>query len=404
MNRFCFVMILVLAANPLSASTQDPLPTAATEEINRIAKELRAVNCQVEVNPQFRLGLSVKMRLRNVNNVRAELEKTISLLDGFAYRLFLSIICVANPPTTVASDVDFSKLCDLRIERLSIHGIQLTSSQVKCICRIKSLAALRIQHATGIDEGLRSLSNLTSLYLFDTDVSDACLDSIPRLQFLGIEGGRVTGVGLSKLRDLNGLVLKSPALTNEGLAVIGSLSKLTHLTLNISDQVDSSGLVELTRLPILSNLNIEVSERTTIVAKEPSSLVGFPQLTRIVIEGPGSSETVCELLSGLSVAKSANLELVFLNCPNLDDEVFRQLRECKTNPFIGLTPCNVSEEAFADFKNNYRGKVVKLSEADAAHLRESESKINDLRKEGGSSPGLILERDMLRRGEGQSGK
>lgn len=420
MNRFCFAMILVLATEPLSTLAQSVQPEVTidqvegtADQINLTAKELAALGCQVYVNPTDNLGLGVDIQLRNENSLSVELEKIFDKLNGFSFPLHLNLANFENPTTPLAIEVDFSKLCDLRIERLSIRGMKLTSSQVKCIGRMKDLTNLKIENSPGFDnEGLRFLNKLKFLELFDTNVSDAGLESISTLQYLLVDGGRVTGVGLSKLRELNSLILKSRALTNEGLAAIGSLSKLNQLTLTVSDHVDISGLGQLKRLPLLLNLRFELSERTKSLGKEPRSPDSIPLLSALYISGTGSSETVCELLSGLCVAKSTNLKLVVLNCPNLDDEVFRHLRECETSPQISLGPCRVSEASFAEFKNSYRGELNRtglgfpstigqriLSDEVKAELLRVESKIRELRMQGKSSPGLMNERRMLLRGE-----
>jgi hypothetical protein len=303
------------------------------------------------------------------------------------------------------------------MESLEIRGMKLTSSQVKCIGLMKDLTNLSVENSPGFDdEGLRFLTKLKFLRLFDTNVSDAGLESISTLRYLEVDGGRVTGVGLSKLRELNSLILKSRALTNEGLAVIGSLSKLHQLTLTVSDHVDISGLVQLKRLPLLLNLRFELSERTKSLGKEPRSPDSIPLLSALYISGAGPSETVCELLAGLSVARSTNLRLVVLNCPNLDDEVFRHLRECETSPQVSLGPCRVSEASFAEFKNSYRGELNRtglgfpspvakkiLSAEIKEELLRVERQIQELRMRGESSPGLMDERRMLLRGE-MSGK
>ena len=431
MNRFGFAMILVLVIEPLSALAQVVQPTVAIDQINRTAdhinrtaKELTSMGCQVYVNPPAifekptdNLGLAVDIDIRNENSLSAELEKIFDKLKGFSYPLHLQMINFENPMTPLATEVDFGKLCDLRMESLEIRGMKLTSSQVKCIGRMKDLTNLRIENSPGFDdEGLRFLTRLKFLRLFDTNVSDAGLESISTLRYLEVDGGRVTGVGLSKLRELNSLILKSRALTNEGLAVIGSLSKLHQLTLTVSDHVDVSGLVQLKRLPMLLNLRFELSERTKSLGKEPRSPDSIPLLSALYISGAGPSETVCELLAGLSVARSTNLRLVVLNCPNLDDEVFRHLRECETSPRVSLGPCRVSEASFAEFKNSYRGELNRtglgfpstirqriLSDEIKEELRRVERQIQELRMQGESSPGLMDERRMLLRGE-MSGK
>ncbi len=431
MNRFCFAMILVLATEPLSTLAQVVYPKEAIDQINRTANQINrtakelTLGCEVSVNPKDRvdkptviLGLGIAIQLRNENSLSSELEKIFDELTGFSFPIFLQLINFENPTTPMACDADFSKLSNLRIESLSIRGMKLNSSQVKCIGRMKDLTELEIEESPGFDdEGLRFLDKLKTLRLSDTDVSDAGLESISTLQFLLVDGGRVTGVGLSKLRGLYGLILKSEALTNEGVAVIGSLSKLNQLTLTVSDHVDIAGLVHLKRLPLLLNLQLELSERTKSMGKEPRSTDAIPLLSRLYISGPAPSESVCELLSGLSVAKSTNLRLVVLNCPNLDYEVFRHLQECKTSPQVSLGPCLVSEGRFADFKNNYRGELNRtglgfdstispqksMSAEIKAELQRVESRLSELRKQGKSSPGLMDERRMLLRGE-MSGK
>ncbi len=418
MNRICFSIILLLAVGSVSAFAQNVEQQNSTDQLQRMAEELNSVGCQAAINPFGSAGLLV-----NVTSVEQSLAKTVEILKNFPHPLFLSLAPPQNPLSIKGIDVDFSELCELRILHFSIAGVKLSPSQVQCIGRMRDLNVLKVQNCPGFnDEGLRFLSQLNSLELSSSDVTDAGLKSVPSVQFLDFAGDRVTGVGLSKLQDLNKLTLRSSAITNDGLGAIGSLPNLETLFLTLGEHVDTDGLVQLSRSPRLRNLNLEIPKQIKVVGQELRRPNQFPQLWYLTITSSASNEMVCELIAGLSGVGSTSLDSLFLNCPNMDDEVFRHLGGYRKNPQVTISPCRVTESSVMSFTNSYQGRVTLFHGQDQtvfAHgnriekpkrnpyekeLREMEAHIQDLRNQGkGPSPGQILELDMLRRGE-RSGK
>ena len=65
----------------------------------------------------------------------------------------------------------------------------------------------------------------------------------------------MTGVGLSKLEELHYLSLKSPAISNDGLGVIGSLPELGYLALTLGEHVDTEA-AHLGKVPIRARASL----------------------------------------------------------------------------------------------------------------------------------------------------
>ena len=402
----------------VSAFAQNVEQQDSSAQLQRIAEQLNSVGCQAAINPFGSAGLLV-----NVTSVEESLAKTVEILKHFPHPLYLSLAPPQNPLSIKAIDVDFSELCELRILHFSIGGVKLKPSQVQNIGRMRNLNILKVQNCPGFnDEGLRFLNQLKSLELSGSDVTDAGLETVPTVQFLDFAGDRVTGVGLSKLQDLYKLTLRSSATTNDGLGAIGSLPKLETLFLTLGEHVDTDGLVRLSRSPHLRNLNLEISKEIKVVGQELRRPNQFQQLWYLTITSSASNEMVCELVAGLSRVGSSSLDSLILNCPNMDDEVFRHLGDYRKNPHVTISPCRVTESSVMSFTQSYQGRVTLFRGQDLtgfahgkrieklkrnpyeAELRKMESRIQELHNQGKSpSPGQILELNMLRRGE-QSGK
>lgn len=413
MHRLYFAMSLLFVIGPMSVLAEAVGPQEATDQIQRKAKELSDIGCHAWINSFGSPGLSV-----HLISPKADFAKAIDLLEGFPHPLLIGLAPAENAPKAQELSVDFTKLCDLRVEQLAITSVSLNPSQVQCIGRMKSLIKLRVQNCPGFDnDGLRSLTKLEKLELFDTDVTDAGLEPVIKLKWLDIESARVTGVGLSKLEELHYLSLKNSAISNDGLGVIGSLPELGYLALTLGEHADTEGLIRLSRAPRLKSLTfLELSARTKIVGKELRVPNQFPQLSSLYINSTTSSKNVCELISGLSGAGTKSLQLLVLNCRDLDDELFDHLREYSRIPqSVNLSPCRVTDAGAIQFTSNFQCSI-KMSSYEfvngtkrrqfnpyEAELREKEAQLEKLRKAGRSSPGLQYEVELLRRGE-RSGK
>ena len=144
------------------------------------------------------------------------------------------------------------------------------------------------------DEGLlalKPLSKLLRLGLQGTPIGDAGLDNLRGVGrdhngqlSLSLAGTLVTDAGLSRLPDLFPnliwLELDGCAITDEGLAHIGRLKRLSHLLLN-DTRVGDEGLRHLVDLPYLRQLQLDrtrITDQGLAYLKVMKGPLGFVSL------------------------------------------------------------------------------------------------------------------------------
>ena len=156
---------------------------------------------------------------------------------------------------------------------------------------------------------LRGLSELHTLELHEasevTDVGLAHLANSPKLEFLVVTKGKVTGTGLIHTKNLNQLVLGWCPVTDEGLKRVGELPRLQGLSLNYSAVTDAhlahlKGLTELYRLELGSTQVTDAGlEHLAGLAKLTSLIVSHnPKVTEAGVQKLAKTLPECTIIWG----------------------------------------------------------------------------------------------------------
>ena len=117
-------------------------------------------------------------------------------------------------------------------------------------------------------EHLKGLTNLTGLFLDNTEVTDAdlkCLEGLTKLEYLSVRGTKVTGAGLENLTgltNLKGLDLSYASVNDAGLEHLKGLANLESLDLSETNVTDASlrYIKGLTNLETLALADTKVTD------------------------------------------------------------------------------------------------------------------------------------------------
>jgi tRNA A-37 threonylcarbamoyl transferase component Bud32 len=222
-----------------------------------------------------------------VGETRQDLASVRDLQAG-AFR----VVNVRFEPGSPAADGELSRLEDLP----DLQGLKLQAPWVSdaTLSRLKGLRNLRRLDlvARGVTDAgllhLQGLTNLEHLILIDTSVTDdglVHLAALPKLQHLQMGGMRLTEEGMKHLGALTGLsgllTLSKCGVTDAWLPYLQTLSKLQVLGL-ANNPVTDAGLASLKALPNLEELDLT---GTKVTAEGVAAL--RKALPKCRITGPG---------------------------------------------------------------------------------------------------------------------
>jgi hypothetical protein len=281
---------------------------------------------------------------------------------------------VGIPAHVAATDATFRRLARAfpDSEALQIPGGQLSKngwSQLRRFRKLKHLsvkgsnfdaAALASAPPTLVSldasqtqlhdlAALENLSQLQTLWLHDSDVSDDGLESVtrlPKLHFVHLAGTQVTDVGLRALArcpQLMELYLQNTRITGEGLADFGSQGPLRELSLS-DTSFTPAGWRHLGRLQLLTRLslrNVPIDGQASAELGRLSGL-GFLMLSACDL----SDDELARLVNGSMVT-----DLLLTENPLTDDSL-PQLAKMRLLEGINLTGTQVSGRGLRCFANS----------------------------------------------------
>jgi len=178
----------------------------------------------------------------------------------------------------------FNRYQDLSVEelknldQLSLHGLEVTDSDMHHLKRLNSLTYLGLSLTKITDEGLKELSGLNSLAtlkLSSTKITDKGLkelSGLSSLTYLKLSRTEVTGEGLEGLSSnmaLTYLDLTGTKVNNKGVEALSTMSSLRILTLTGEQVTDDSisALLNLTSLKMLGLGNTQITEEGSKILK-----------------------------------------------------------------------------------------------------------------------------------------
>ncbi|MBI4662798.1 MAG: hypothetical protein HY735_28620 [Verrucomicrobia bacterium] len=174
---------------------------------------------------------------------------------------------------------------------------------------------------------LRLFPDLLSVYLGNTDLSDACLPhlaGLAKLQELYLNGMKITDTGLPALKglkNLHGLALENTGITDSGFKHLLSLTNLSLL-----------GLRE-----------------TLLTDESAKALAHFPKLTGLSFGGPRTTDQALSQIANLT-----QLNSLALRSPNMTDQGVEELKRLKNLNGLELDGAKFSGRTLSmmtDFKD-----------------------------------------------------
>jgi serine/threonine protein kinase/Leucine-rich repeat (LRR) protein len=223
-----------------------------------------------------------------------------------------------------------------RVTKVELRVQAVTDADLEKLRPLTSLTELVLAGTQVSDDGLaylKPLTNLTRLKLHYTRVRGpglAHLQTLPKLQFLDLDGAPVTDAGAASLAKLKTVTQLSLCKTETGDAALVHLkgnTNLTHLYLNgtgVTDagllhlqtltglcgvQVGSTKVTDagLANLKTLTNLNELYLTGTKVTDAGLKHLEAFPQLLYLYLEGTAVSDAGLEQLKKLTSLNSIDL-------------------------------------------------------------------------------------------------
>ncbi len=238
-----------------------------------------------------------------------------------------------------AKDLSFlSTLPQDSLYGLNLRRSRAEDSQAKFIAKLTGLKHLRLEDTRLSPQGIRELSSLSNLVLFDYDAfginrqpiadvapGESTLDgrqpsaaptygvddeaakvflSMPRLRFLGLRLNPITSralLSISRLPELEILQLTETRVSDKGLELLKNLKQLRSLSFGVYDRgapISDAGAAKLAGLSNLKRLSLN----GTLITKEGLAQVAkLPKLEELSVEGV---ELAPEDFSVLQTARS----------------------------------------------------------------------------------------------------
>ncbi len=240
---------------------------------------------------------------------------------------------LAGMPDLRRIDLSHTRITDIGFEHLrKLENVQVVNlyfaeqigdGALAAMKDWKQLRELTLRGTKVTDAGLAHLANHGALETLDigyaliTDGGFDALTTLPNLKSLAVGGNKVTDVGLNSLRmiptltslDLSGAQrtdsgLWSASVTDIGLDVIGSLTRLEHLNLR-GTKVSDAGAGKLGRLTGLRSFS---AAETQLSARGLGVLANFPKLEEVNLwKAPRVDDEVIPLLAALPNLKWVDL-------------------------------------------------------------------------------------------------
>ena len=177
-------------------------------------------------------------------------------------------------------------------------------------------------------ENLKGLTQLQGLHLGGTQVGDAGLEhlkGLTQLQWLNLDGTKISDMGLenlNRLTQLQGLYLSNTKVSDAGLENINGLTQLQDLLLS-GTQITDAGLENLKGLTQLQYLALSGTQATGAGLER---LKGLTQLQYLFLNETQMTDAGLERLKGLT-----QLQGLWLERTKVTDEGMKKLQQALPN-------------------------------------------------------------------------
>ncbi len=291
------------------------------------------------------------------------------LVDLVGYDALRPVIAIGTQPNANPAFGDDEMAAVGRLDHLEVFGafdaLNLTDAglaRLRGNLRLKQLIIGHSARLTG--PGLAHLSTLYQLEdlqypmtrLHDADL--APLAGLSRLRELILTCGEGSTVGdaglehLAGLRELRTLGIDGYSkFSNEGLALIGGMGRLEHLSLNGSRITDLKGLAPLVGLKSLNLMRVPVDDAGM------APIARFPGLMHLTLaDNPAVTDAGLVHLQGLADLQSLDLR----NC-RVTDAGLAHILGCPRLVYLDLSGTQLSDAGLALLVKNKRYSFTGVS-------------------------------------------
>jgi len=285
-------------------------------------------------------------------------------------------------------EFDLAVLDDLsQLTELTLYGSEVTAETFKQIGDLDTICKLNLEKTPfnlQAAKDIRGLKNLEELFLFRSDVSDACcaelikfsklkqircgqtrigddgLVELAKLQTLEAidlsDCNRVSNAGLkslSALPNLRFLKVFGKRIDDEGVQYVGQMSNMQVLGLNDTDVTDEGmkAIAGLNKLREIHLVRTQIGDGTMEVVSQ------LPQIRILKLRDTQISDKGIELIAGLE--NLAVLDLSETSSPGVTDASAGDFARMKNLKDLNLWTTKVSDETVSKLVDNQ--KLVKLN-------------------------------------------
>jgi thiol-disulfide isomerase/thioredoxin/Leucine-rich repeat (LRR) protein len=314
---------------------------------------------------------------------------------------------------------ELAKLQEIDLDAFGVNrkGFGVGDEAARVLAKLPELASIHLRLTKVTDAGLAALAENTairSLSVPGTKVSDAGLNhlrKLPKLEMLSLgvynEGANVSDEGLASLGELTGLKhlsLSGTKVTDAGLPRLEKLAKLESLSLD-STAITEEGLRHLAPLQNLKSLRLytrssitdvgaghlaqlksleEVSDNLQVTDAGVEKLAALPHLERLTLTGEGVTDG-----SGPHLAAMKSLKrLSFQRC-RVSGNTLKAIKDLPALEMLFVGDTQISGADFVSLEGMRSLKILIVSFAENAEVKPGLSAIakltqlEDLRLAGG---------------------
>jgi Leucine-rich repeat (LRR) protein len=231
--------------------------------------------------------------------VSLELDYNENLGDsGMAHLKGLTQLRALSLNDTQVGDLGIEKLKNLtKLERLNLRGTRITDRGLKHLQRFKNLRVLNLARTKVTAAGLKNIENLVNLeilYLYKTEIGDEGMTYLAKMGKLRElwPSGAFADQGLKTLAGLKGLrklELAHTKVTDRGMLHLATMNGLEWLGL-IGTNISGIGLKNLVCKKQLTNVTHLNLDETKVLDDDLKYLKGFPALEVLGLDDTGITD------------------------------------------------------------------------------------------------------------------
>jgi internalin A len=299
-------------------------------------------------------------------------DSTIDLLSDFDKLIELQLMM--SPSVT---DKGLKKIALLKnLQSLTLDDARISVSGSKALCDLQQLVDLdlRFRHLDEIATHFKSLPKLERLALHGSDLTDkglAEISNVKSLKLLDIRQTSVTNEGLKSIQRIDGLMrldVTDTRVTVDGLVALAPLKKLNDL--RVLRWRGADGIVNDRSLSVLRKIHL-LHALFLMAGKQASRPESANDVTSIDLEGTGVTDAGLRELQDFGNLRELNLFDL-----SVTDDGVKELARFKELTMVNLSCTGLSDAGLEVLKNLTRLKKIivtdtKVTQAGVRELKKA---------------------------------